>query len=658
MAIALDIETTGLSPWEDDIVAIGISTDGAEAVAYTPWDEAWDDMPDFLRDAFESHDLVIAHNAAFDLVWLKVKYGIEIPEMIWDTMIAEALLKAGLADSVSLAEVMLRRFGEVMDKTLQTSFTLDERPSREQLDYLEKDVQHLFDIYQQQHEEIIYENLEEVWWGIEQPVTTVFCDMIYEGVKLNVPKLSLLIEREKAVMEKMLFEVSTELSPVIRHERIKIFDEKMKTYKRYEAKVKELEEEHYARWQNLMQLAEFERGGWEEEWSNVEAGSPREKGANKFIRYQMKKWKAKNPKPPKPKLDEGDINLGSPQQVLAAFRELGVPLENTREAALKAALPKAPKDAQQLITSLLKYKKSAKLVQAFGDSLMKWVDADSKLHSHFRQYGTETGRPTSVEPNLLQMPNSPEYRDCFEPDEDEVMIVCDYSQMELREMAQLSGDRNMIRAFTDGLDLHQNTAALMYNVPYEEVTEKQRKLAKTVNFGTLYGMGPNKLQATMAVDGVYMTMDEAKEALDRWKKAYPEAAKAIVLWGQDAVQDGFTQTAFGRRRRFRVVRGMSRAELGRISRQGANHVIQGTNADITKMAMVMIHRMIKPIGGKVRLQIYDEIVVTVPRKHMHEGATIVQACMKAAAEEVLTKVPAVVDCVISTSWSEKSAIAG
>lgn len=656
MAIALDIETTGLSPWEDDIVAIGLF-DGQGGQVYTPWDDEWSFIGSILQRRLEGEEIVV-HNAAFDLVWLKAKFGIDISDDIWDTMIAESLLRAGLADSVSLAEVMLRRFGETMDKTLQTSFTLEERPSEAQLDYLMKDVAHLLDIRYQQEEEIIAENLEDAWFGIEQPVTSVFCSMIYEGVKLNVPQLTVLIDREKLVMEKMMAEVSTELSPVIRHERIKVFDEKMVQYRDYEDKVEDLEVGWYAHW-NYMLLHEDERPStWDEEWNNTEAGSPREKGANKYIRYQMKKWKAKNPKPPKPKLDEGDINLGSPQQVLAAFRELGVPLENTREAALKAALPRSPRDAQQLITSLLKYKKSAKLVQAFGESLMKWVDADSKLHSHFRQYGTETGRPTSVEPNLLQMPNSPEYRDCFEPDEGEVMIVCDYSQMELREMAQLSGDRNMIDAFRNGLDLHQNTAALMYNVKYEDVTEKQRKLAKTVNFGTLYGMGPSKLQATMAVDGVYMTMEEAKEALERWKNAYPQAAKAIVQWGEDAVRNGYTVTAFGRRRRFRVVRGMSRAELGRISRQGANHVIQGTNADITKMAMVMIHQMLRPLGGKVRLQIYDEIVVTVPKEHAQQGAIIVQACMTAAAEEVLTKVPAVVDCVISTSWSEKSAIAG
>jgi DNA polymerase-1 len=662
--LAIDIETTGLSPWNDDIVAVGIAWEDGGWSVHTPWDVDWEFFPVDLSQHFLEADEVVVHNGAFDLVWLKVAMGVSIPDNVWDTMIAEALITAGYDDSVSLSETLLRRFQIVMDKELQTSFTLEEKPSKEQVEYLVKDIQHLFDIRNQQVEDIQAYNLQDVW-DIEKSVTPVFCSMIHDGIKVDVPLMTTLIDREKGKMQSIADDITSSLTPLVMHQRIAKFDKQRHELYIYEQEVLEREEELGREWQAAMKrFIAQDVGEWPEEWFDTEIDKKdnKEKGLKRFTRHHMKTWREYNKRPPPPKLNEEPINLGSPQQVKEAFQRMGVAITSTTAAEMKSVLPTVKsQQARDILEKIITYKKAAKMVQAFGDTLFQFLDSENKLHGQFRQYGTQTGRPTCTQPNLLQMPNSDEFRRGFIAEDGMVMVVADFSQMELRLTAELSHDKAMLRAFSEGLDLHTNTAALMFNVPYDKVEKSQRSVAKTINFGILYGMGANKLQSTLASpkgsdEPVHLTPKEAKDAIQKWMRAYPQAAQSILQWGQDAVRYGYTETAFGRRRHFRVLNTMTEWELGSIRRQGANHVIQGSNADVTKLAMVMTQEMLRPMGGSVRLQVYDEIVASVPEKHGTAAAHVVYSCMMAAAEEVLHKVPAAVDCVVSPSWSETQAI--
>jgi DNA polymerase-1 len=259
---------------------------------------------------------------------------------------------------------------------------------------------------------------------------------------------------------------------------------------------------------------------------------------------------------------------------------------------------------------------------------------------------------------MLQIPskkNNATFRKAFIPRDGNLFIVADYSQIELRIMAELSGDEAMLHAFKEKLDLHTYTASLMFKTPLGEVTDRQRSTAKTVNFGILYGMGPKKLRETLINDGIDMSMDEAVESVKQWKKSYLRAAGQIVNWQMSVLQLGYTATPFGRKRFFDITTEDKYERFG-IQRAGANHVIQGTSADITKLAMLLIHSSLEGLPGVIVLQVYDEIVVEVPEYLAEWAKDMVQSCMHVAAEEVLNTVPCQVDAVISRSWSEEDEV--
>lgn len=262
------------------------------------------------------------------------------------------------------------------------------------------------------------------------------------------------------------------------------------------------------------------------------------------------------------------------------------------------------------------------------------------------------------DPNLLQMPSDdkkapPEkrFRRVFRADDGKLMIVADYSQMELRILAQMSRDPRMREAFSEGFDLHTYTASLMFGVAFDAVTDKQRKTAKTLNFGICYGMGPNKLRATLAAEAIYYTPLEARKALDDWKRSYPDAAAWLIKQQSLALQQGWTATPLGRRRHFHLEHLKDEGERGMVKRRGANHVIQGANADVTKLAMVLIHENLNGRGNIV-LNVYDEIVTEVDEEIAPLALDLVRESMVMAAQSVLVDVPVTVDAVISHSWSE------
>lgn len=663
--VSLDIETTGLDPHKDEIVAIGLYVDGTPYI----FDDIQSDMfkkliANQLRYLYENHELLI-HNAAFDLVWLSTKFKIGFPKRVYDTMIAERLCTAGTDESVSLLYTAYRRCGAEIDKALQTSFKLGEPLTVEQRAYLRQDLEHLHKIREEQLKQIEREHLQTVW-EIEQSVTPVFCQMIADGIKVNYERITNLLKEEQIKLDHIAGQIVGELTPLIMYQRInkrnQMQDKLDEWLQALDAETKKYE----LQWQDELVKCgslfpepppEWVENKWCDETIDPKDNAP--KGQKRYVAHHLKGWRAANKRPPKPFLDDSEINLGSHKQMVECWQRLGINTTTTSAKALKRLLPTISEDNTRRIVELyIEHAKHAKILAAFGESLLQFLDEQGYLHGQFKQYGTDTGRPSCEKPNLLQMPSRDEFRSCFIAPPNHLFVVCDYAQMELRLMAQLSKDPVMLKAFNDGLDLHTNTASLMYNVPYDDVTEKQRKIAKTINFGTLYGMGPGKLQETLGSDGVIISFEEAEAALKAWRTAYRIAAQAIDQWGHWGVSQGFTTTALGRRRRFEVTAEMNRWEVQGVARQAANFVIQGSNADITKLAMVVITRLCEEeyIDAAVVLNVYDEIVVEVAAKHALRAAQIVQSAMLASAEQVLTDVPAKVDCVISPSWNEKEAI--
>jgi DNA polymerase I-like protein with 3'-5' exonuclease and polymerase domains len=381
----------------------------------------------------------------------------------------------------------------------------------------------------------------------------------------------------------------------------------------------------------------------------------------------MQAYRKGNPKPAAKLIDLSEvINLRSNQQLKQAtenyFKEYNQrhkakldPPVNFSAKTLKGMLGEMPDEINEdLLKPLLVFKKSSKLIDAFGEKLLEMVNpVTGRLHGNWKQIGTATGRPTCAKPNLLQMPSDGSFRSCFVAAAGYLLVVADFSQIELRIMAELSNDATFIDAFVSGKDLHRLTASNIYHLPPEEINDKQRKVAKIVNFATLYGIGPKGLLTQIVAEGQKMTKAEAAQALDGWRKTYPQAAELIEKWGYQAVKLGYTTTAFGRRRNFNIYGEMNLEIEGIIKRAGANHPIQGTNADMTKLAMVGINDRLATYGCRIVAQVYDEIITEVPEDKAAFAASVIKETMVAAAKPVLKTVPVAVDTTISKTWNEK-----
>lgn len=620
-------------------------------------------LVDWLTDLYRDCKLVV-HNAAFDLAFLHQQFGVGYPaHPVWDTMLAEQLINAGYGESAKLEDVLYRYFEIVMDKTLQTSFDGQEL-SDDQLAYAAEDVRHLIPLAEAQRTKLKELGLGRIWW-IERNAVNVFAEMWRRGVFVDLERLNPLIETAQAERGDLEQQLVSLLTPYIYDLRVAKYDEEMEARRDYREREAKAEAEYARQWQ-----AKFDRDypfGFKDhpEWNDIATyDDGRVKGQTRYVKDHMKLWREVNKLPKKPKLDDSPINLKSPKQVLFALQNYGLDIKDTKAETLEALTYTAtPTQRDELVKPFLDYRGVTKMIQD-AEILVGLLDEHSRSHGNWRQLGTATGRPSCARPNMLNIPKRPEYRACFRASPGNVFIVADYSQMELRLVAEMSKDPNLTHAFRENLDIHSLTAAGIYhnsNDPASAIhlvdEDKERPVGKKVNFSVLYGMGPATMVAGLAAEGFPITFPQAKKALDGWRGTYRLAAEFIEEQGELANLRLYTTTPLGRRRNFYPPSGDDeKAQRAGIARAGANHPIQGANADITKLAMTLIQPQVFPLGGSVVLQVYDEIVVEIPVEHAEEAYAIVVGSMTAAAEEVLKTVPAAVDAVVSPSWSEKEAI--
>ena len=661
-SLAFDIETNASTDVISGQVTALSFSDGIHAHFVDARDhpELCEEM---LNHLFERKE-IIGHNLAFDLMFCKQWFGVDYPAQLYDTQIAEQLLTAGLNDlEVGLDDVALRRCGVVLDKSLQLSFGSTGPFTPEQEAYSVSDVRLLHEIKRQQLIEITQHELEGIL-NLELAVLPIFAEMVRVGVEVDLERLRPLIEATTIRHSALKDTLQLALTPLIHDYRIAKRDamqHKLDAWQaEYDAAVREAE----AFWDGFMHTLPHNTPGfemtpvwiqnkWTDEKINQKDNKP--EGMRRYTKARMKTWRESHPRPLKPVMDIGLINLNSQPQMIEAFERLGIHFPDFKALTIATVLSNTENEEhRQLLTSLLAYKKVEKLLSSFGEPLVQKIAADGRLHGGFRQIGTGTGRPSCSQPNMLQMPKRGEnkkFRSVFVPRDGCLFVKADYSQMELRIMAQRSADTAMQRAFQSGLDLHTYTASLMFKVPFESVNDTQRATAKTINFGILYGMGPNKLRATLAGDGIRMSREEARAAIELWKHTSPKAARMIREWRHLSLQQGWTSTSWGRKRFFDIANIKDDEMRFAIQRAGANHPIQGGNADITKMAMALVHHYLDGCGTIV-LNVYDELVVEVPREQAPWAREVVERCMNIAAQDVLVDVPSVVDAKISTSWSD------
>ncbi len=349
-----------------------------------------------------------------------------------------------------------------------------------------------------------------------------------------------------------------------------------------------------------------------------------------------------------------DMNISSPKQIgelLFDKLQLDSKAKKTKkgqyvtdEATLLALKPKHP-----VIEKILNYRGYKKLLSTYIDALPQLVNKRTgHIHTSYNQAVTSTGRLSSSNPNLQNIPvrdeNGKEVRKAFIPDEGETFFSADYSQIELRIMAHLSQDPNMLDDFNSGHDIHQATAAKVFKVPMEEVTSSMRRKAKTANFGIIYGISAFGLAERMEV-----SRSEAKQLIDDYFATYPRVKEYMDKSIEKAREKGYTETLFGRRCQLPDINSRNAVVRGYAERNAINSPIQGTAADIIKIAMINIDRRMKDEGmkSKMILQVHDELNFSVTHDEKERLQSLVTEEMQKAAK---LSVPLIAECGWGDNW--------
>lgn len=348
-----------------------------------------------------------------------------------------------------------------------------------------------------------------------------------------------------------------------------------------------------------------------------------------------------------------EFNLNSTAQLgVALFEKLGLPAKKKtkRGYSTSAEVLEELKDAHPAVSLLLEYRRLSKLKSTYCDGLLDAVDKDGKIHSTFNQTETRTGRISSLEPNLQNIPVRTEegkkLREFFKAKEGFVLCDADYSQIELRVLAHIANEENMINAFLSGQDFHTVAAARAFGLPEDMVTPVLRSRAKAINFGIIYGIGAFSLSKDIGV-----SVKEAKQYIASYLAAYPNISTYMNAVIENAKAQGFVTTAFGRRRYLPELsssNGMIRAFGERVAR---NAPIQGTAADIIKIAMIKVNERLKKenLDARLILQVHDELIVECKAEDAEKVCKILTDEMSASAN---LKVPLNVDAHFGKNWLE------
>ena len=348
-----------------------------------------------------------------------------------------------------------------------------------------------------------------------------------------------------------------------------------------------------------------------------------------------------------------EFNINSPKQLgVILFEKLGLKGGKKTKTGYSTAadiLEKLAED-QPVVKDILEYRTLTKLKSTYADGLFSQIASDGRIHSTFNQTITATGRISSTEPNLQNIPVRMELgrliRKVFVPEEGCVFLDADYSQIELRVLAHMSQDEKLIQAYREAQDIHRLTASEVFHVPFEEVTPLQRRNAKAVNFGIVYGISSFGLSQDLSI-----TRKEAQEYIDKYFQTYPKIKEYLDGLVAKGKRDGFVTTMYGRRRPIPELSSGNFMTRSFGERVAMNSPIQGTAADIIKIAMNRVYRRLKKEGLKSRLvlQVHDELLIESRKDELEQVSAILREEMTGAAS---LAVDLVIDMHEGASWYE------
>ena len=348
-----------------------------------------------------------------------------------------------------------------------------------------------------------------------------------------------------------------------------------------------------------------------------------------------------------------EFNIASPKQLgVVLFEELGLPAKKKTKSgySTNAEILEELRAFSPVVDNVLKYRQYTKLSSTYVTGLVDKIAEDGRIHTSFRQTETRTGRISSTEPNMQNIPVRTELgskmRKFFRAPEGRVLVDADYSQIELRVMAHLCADKNMIEAFTSGEDIHTSTAAQVFDLPPVMVTPEMRSAAKAVNFGIIYGIGAFSLAKDIGT-----SVPKAKQYIADYLAKYPKVGQFMDKTVDEAAKTGEVTTMFGRKRRIPELSSSNKMLQAAGKRIAMNTPVQGTAADLIKMAMINVYRRLKAedLDAELILQVHDELIIEADRSCAERCAELLKEEMQGVYE---MKVPLAVDVHIGETWYE------
>ena len=611
--IALDIETTGLDPFKDELLLIQLGTQSHTLIIDC---RAVGEEIKLLAPLLASEDFgKLGHNLSFDCYFLEVK-GLKVRGLLVDTFLASKVETAGEPEGFgkgkwgqgnSLKACYERWCKKTIEekKELQESFIglkPDQEITEEMLAYAANDVAILFELHEAAVKATQKAELFHVW-QLECRALPAIVQMKVHGMKLDVPYYKALLEEESKFREDKKLEV------------IK-YMEKAGVLEQYRCPLTRL------------LLVHPQCSG---------------KGKGKTTGF----------------------NLASPTQLGPVLVEMGVPLEpkvskktgKTSYSCDKNVLAFHMAD-YEILRLYTEYKKAATRTQMV-DKLIKIAEAapDGRIHADYTQC-VRSGRMSSREPNCQQIPKEPRYRKGFIAELQRILVRADYSQLEVRLVAEVSNDEVLLGIYNRGEDVHTATAMLMTGKPACRIEKSERTAAKAVGFGAIYGCSARTLRQTaISMFGISWTMDQAQETLDAWKASYP----GIVKWHRkQGRQEGLeVRTLFGRRRKLQKPRKATKANG--LDRDESNYTrllnspIQGLGADILKAALALLWEQYLCDQDDIKLVavVHDEVILEAPEYKAQYAKQILQECMEDAAPMVgVMRVPVVAEPSAGKNWGE------
>lgn len=680
--LAVDTETTGLLAHRDKLLLLQLYAEGHPMVVIDCRAIALRLVAEAVRPLLTGRgQLRVLHNAAFDYGIIMHHLGLRM-ERLYDTMLVERLLTAGLNADCGLGAVAHRYLNRHLDKAVRQTFigmAPDHEFTVEQLVYAAEDVAVLPAIVRMQQKRLKDAGLLDIA-RLEFAVLPALAEAHVWGIRVDVDRWRTFIAGVAAEAEEAEKELVATLTPYLERYRQ---DREVGLAEAYQAAFAQRE------------AAKAFREAQAEQARQAALDRGLSRGEARDVFNAVKKAIPLPPAPPKPDAGSGPINLESSEQVGRALLEMEVPLpcNESGKPTTKKEVMLALVDSGEypVVDRFMEWREMNKLVSTYGE-IVNHVDAANRLHAFFNQL-VSTGRLSCREPNLQQVPNTErghELRLCFIAKEGYRIISTDYSAIEMRILAEVTGEPLLLWSIEQGLDPHGMTALRMFpevqgalGVRPAEIDDllnraKQdpealehlkallaavkedhghyRKVAKMINFGVAYGLSPQGLSAKLRIplpDAKRYISDyfATNQHIDRWLKEY--GARGLTRLE--------SRTILGRPRYFRLPKReecpekwMYDAGLRRIKRQVCNAVIQGSSADITKLAMVLIRQAFLDGGwdAKMLLSVHDELVVEAAADQAEQVAALVRDKMLEAARRVLNTVVVDAEGGIGASWGE------